>query len=62
MNGEMQLGPKILKGEWEWGRAGGLVVFLSLYKRIGLGFWLGLGLAIQFVYPDVVMVIFYSPI
>ena len=62
MNGEMQPGPKILKGGWELGRAGGVVVFLSLYKRIGLGFWLGLCLAIQFVYPDVLMVIFYSPI
>ena len=36
MNGEMQLGPKILKGGWEWGRAGGVVVFLYRYTN-GVG-------------------------
>ena len=61
MNGEMQLGPKILYG-WEWGRAGGVVVFSYRYTNGWVGFWVGLGLAIQFVDPDVVMVMFSSPI
>ena len=55
---------KSFKGGWEWGRAGagrGSRVFIVILTY-WLGFWLGLGLAIQFVYPDVVMVIFSSPI
>ena len=43
---------KSFKGGWEWGRAGGVVVFLYRYTN-GVGWVLGLGLAIQFVDPDV---------
>ena len=47
---------------WEGAGGRGSRVFISLYKRGGLGFGLGLGLSIQFVGPDDVMVMFSSPI
>ena len=43
MNGEMQLGPKILKGVWEWGEGGrGSRVFIVILTE-WVGFWVGFG-------------------